>query len=78
METIAFQRQAQLLELAQKDNVYQVWSQSYENCRESFYQLAVSQPEEIRNMLYGYADCGRMMMLRMVNLTCEHMVFPKE
>ena len=78
METIAFQRQAQLLELAQKDNVYQVWSQSYENCRESFYQFAVSQPEEIRNMLYGYADCGRMMMQRMVNLACEHMVFPKE
>ena len=71
-------RLEELLRIAEEDGIFQVWSQSYEDCRESFYRFAASQPEEIRNMLYGYADCGRMMMQRMINLACEYMIFPKE
>ena len=78
MKQKAFQRQSELLEIAQEDLIYQTWQKSYEDCRESFANFADTQPEEIRNMLYGYADCGRMAQQRLGNLACEHMVFPKE
>ena len=73
-----FQRQESLQELAQNDSIYQTWQRSYEDCREAFADFANTQPEEVRNMLYGYADCGRMAQQRLVNLACEHMVFPKK
>ena len=78
MEKATIQRQNKLLELAQQDEIYCTWEKSFENCREAFVQFAANQPEEIRNMLFGYADCGRMAQQRMVNLACEHMIFPEE
>ena len=78
MNNAANTRQANLLKIAEQDNIYQVWARSFEDCKDAFAQFAATQPEEIRNMLYGYADCGRMMMQKMVNLACEHMVFPEE
>lgn len=78
MGSIAFQRQEKLQKLAQEDSIYQVWQKSFEDCREAFEAFARTQPEEIRNMLYGYADCGRMAQQRLVNLACEYMVFPKK
>lgn len=78
MDTIYAQRNSQLLSIAEKDLVYQTWSNSYEDCREAFARFANSQSEEIRNMLYGYVDCGRMAQQRIVNLACEHMIFSKE
>lgn len=57
---------------------YGVWANSYADCREAFLAFAAKQPVEIRNMLYGYAECGRLMQQRMVNLACENMVFPEE
>ena len=78
MEKATIQRQNKLLELAQQDEIYCTWEKSFENCREAFIQFAANQPEEIRNMLFGYADCGRMAQQRMVNLACEHMIFPEE
>ena len=78
MEKAAIQRQNKLLELAQQDEIYLTWEKSFENCREAFIQFAANQPEEIRNMLFGYADCGRMSQQRLVNLACEYMIFPDE
>ena len=78
MKNNPYYRQDKLQKLAQEDLIYQTWQKSYEDCRESFANFADTQPEEIRNMLYGYADCGRMAQQRLVNLACEHMVFPKE
>ena len=72
------QRLRQLQAIAETDNIYQVWARSYEDCRESFAQFAAAQPEDIRNMLYGYADCGRIAQQRLVNLACDHMVFPEK
>lgn len=71
-------RQKKLQRLAENDEIYQVWANSYKDCIEAFTQFAASQPEEVRNMLYGYADCGRMMQQRLVNLACENMIFPEE
>ncbi len=39
-------------------------------------RFADTQPEEVRSILYGYADCGRMAQQRLVNLACENMIFP--
>ena len=78
MKDVSSERLYQLLAIAETDNIYQVWARSYEDCRESFTQFAATQPEEIRNMLYGYADCGRVAQQRLVNLACEHMVFPEK
>ena len=78
MKDASIERLQQLQALAETDNIYQVWARSYEDCRESFTQFAATQPEEIRNMLYGYADCGRVAQQRLVNLACEHMVFPEK
>ena len=58
--------------------IYQVWANSFVACQEAFAAFASTQPEDVRNMLYGYADCGRMMQQRLVNLACEQMRFPDE
>ena len=78
MDYISVQQQTQLMAIAEEDKIYQTWQKSYEDCREAFVRFASTQPEEIRNMLYGYADCGRIAQQRIVNLACEHMIFPKE
>lgn len=78
MNKTATERQNRILEIAETDMIYQVWARSYADNREAFAQFAAQQPEDIRNMLYGYADCGRMMQQRLVNLACEHMRFPEE
>ena len=78
MKDVSSERLYQLLAIAETDNIYQVWARSYEDCRESFAKFAETQPEEIRNMLYGYADCGRIAQQRLVNLACDHMIFPEK
>lgn len=74
----AMQRQKKLYQLAEADTIYQTWARSFEDCQTAFTQFANSQPENIRNMLYGYADCGRMAQQCLVNLACENMIFPEE
>ena len=78
MNITATERQNRILEIAETDMISQVWARSYADCREAFAQFAAQQPEDIRNMLYGYADCGRMMQQRLVNLACENMRLPEE
>ena len=64
-----------LYALAEQDSSYKLWKKCFEDCVWSFCEFADNQPEEIRNILYGYADCGRMMMQRMINIACENMEF---
>lgn len=78
MENSPFSRQEKLQKIAEGDPIYRVWARSYEDCREAFEQFVYTQPEEVRNFLMGYAECGRLMQQRMVNLACENMVFPEE
>lgn len=72
------QRLRRLHALAQEDATYQMWKRGYEECEGDFETFANGQPERIRNVLYGYADHGRIMMQRLVNLACKHMKFPDE
>ena len=78
MNLSAFQKQKRLLTIAQEDRIYCTWEKSFESYRDTFIHFADTQPEEIRSFLYGYAECGRMMMQRMVNLACKCMEFPDE
>ena len=45
--------------------------------RPCFYGFSNAQPEDVKNFLWGYADAGRMMQQRKVNLACEYMEFEK-
>ena len=74
----ARQQQQKLYDLAATDMIYQTWQRSFKDCQKSFFRFAASQPDEIRDMLYGYADCGRMAQQRLVNLACEYMQFPDD
>ena len=78
MDNLSVTRHNQLLKIAQQDMIYLTWEKSFEECQEKFSQFADSQPEELRTILCGYADCGRMAQQRLVNLACENMIFPEE
>lgn len=67
-----------LTAIAEADNVYQLWERCYRESVEAFTRYADSQPEEIKNLLWTYAESGRLMQQRKVNLACEHMEFLKK
>ena len=67
-----------LKEITERDRIFNTWEKSFEACRKDFTKFADAQPQEIRSLLYGYADCGRMAQQRLVNLACEYMIFPDE
>lgn len=71
-------RAKRLQQIAEQDEIYLVWKNSFEDFTPQFGKFVKWCPKKIRNFLYGYADCGRMMMQRIVNLACEHMEFPDE
>ena len=72
------ERTKHLWALAEKDDIYSVWKTTFEMCERPFQEYAESCPEEIQRILYGYADGGRMMCQRVVNLACKHMDFLDE
>ena len=78
MDKLISQRYEKLLTLAQADENYLVWKNSYQQYQADFMRYADQQPVEIRNILYGYAECSRLIPQRLVNLACEVMVFPEE
>ena len=67
-----------LYALAEQDHIYNVWKKCYEDSSPSFKAFVQEQPDEIKNVLLGYADCGRMMMQRIINIACETMEFVAE
>ena len=69
------EKERKLEGLAQKDKIYLMWKNCYEESAEKFHAFANGQPEDIRNFLYEFAESGRLMQQRKVNLACEHMVF---
>jgi hypothetical protein len=69
------QRLDQLDKLAAQDEIYGVWKNSYDSFSADFALFANSQPEEVRNTLWGYAESGRLMEQRKVLLACAYMDF---
>ncbi len=72
-----FEKQQRIRKIAQEDLSYQAWYQTFLECEHAFEAFAFQQPEEIQNILWGYAAGGRMMNQRLLNLACEHMIFPE-
>ena len=71
-------RQKEILELAEDDKSYMMWKACREEFRQAFAQYANSQPEQIRNFLWGYAQSAEMAQQRLRNIACEKMIFPGE
>ena len=69
---------ARLEQIAQADDIFRLWSRSQEEYAAAFAAFADGQPDEVQNLLWGYAEAGRLKYQRMVNLACMHMVFPEE
>ena len=67
------EKQRRLEALAKTDTSYTLWHRTYQDCAKAFENFVNQQPEEIRNILWGYAEAGRLMNQRLVNLACENM-----
>lgn len=63
--------------IALADETYQVWANRYREYAARFAEFADSQPEDVRNFLWGYAESGRLMNQRLAALACRHMDFPE-
>ncbi len=68
----------QLNTIAGSDSVYLVWKETYEAAADEFEAYANQQPDDVRQILWAYAESGRLMNQRLVNLACEHMRFPQK
>lgn len=77
MEKHEIARMKKLESLAGEDEAYRVWQGSFLAYAAAFQRYADSQPEAIREILWGYAESGRLMNQRLVNLACENMEFPE-
>ncbi len=66
-----------LHELARSDEIYRLWEQCYMDSADAFAEFADRQSEDVKNLLWMYAESGRLMYQRKVNLACEHMEFKK-
>lgn len=58
--------------IAKTDKIYCLWEKCYQESADAFAAFADSQPEEIRNILWTYAEAGRLMYQRKAVLACEY------
>lgn len=72
----AFEKQSQIQTIAQNDFSYDVWRRIFEESEKAFETFANSQPEPVQTILWSYAQSGRMMNQRLLNIACEYMDFP--
>ncbi len=72
------EKREKLYALAEQDDVYNVWKNGFEDCVQPFWEFVSKQPKDVQKILCGYADCGRMMMQRIINIACEKMEFVKD
>ena len=68
-------RSDKLMALAEKDDIYMVWKQTYQDSKKDFERLMRFMPPKWRNTILCYAESGRLMMQRTTNLACLHMDF---
>ena len=67
-----------LQQIAKQDDIVILRQKTRETLAPQFEAFANTQPQEIRNILWGYAESGRLVYQRMVNLACLHMDFAKD
>ena len=68
-------RSDKLMALAEKDDSYMAWKQTYQSSEKDFERLMRYMPKKWRNIIVSYAEGGRFMMLRAANLACLNMDF---
>ena len=68
----------QLTTLAEEDEVYLIWKRAYDENKRQFERFANRMPKRFRNILWCYAEGGRLMMQRLSNIACEQMEFLEE
>ena len=71
-------RTERLNALAEEDEIYLFWKTLWQKNAADFERFANLMPKKIRNMLWGYADGGRIMMQRMNTIACEQMEFTEK
>ena len=68
-------KQRILMELAQKDSFYSVWTRILAEEEQAFEAHVEQQPEPIRSILWGYVGLHRMRDQRVLEIACAHMDF---
>ena len=71
-------RSDKLMALAEKDDSYMVWKQTFQHNKKDFERLMRFMPKKWRNTIVAYAESGRLMMQRTANLACLHMDFAEK
>lgn len=64
-----------LYAIAEEDAIYLTWKNSVEYFENDFKKYVQGQPIEIQNILWGYAEAGRMMMQHLVTIALGTMEF---
>ena len=72
------ERLTKLYKIAEQDSVFQAWKHAFDDNQNAFHKYADKRSKRTRNILYSYADGGRMMLQRLSYLACTHMEFPEE
>lgn len=67
-----------LYQIAEEDESFLLWKKTYEKNERIFKRFAKWMPKCIRQVLWGYAEGGRLMMQRLSNIACECMEFTGE
>ena len=72
------ERLKRVWKLAEDDPAYDFWNHIHEDTRSAFYAYANQCPDDIKQILLGFAAAGEMKFQRMVNVACNHMIFEDE
>lgn len=72
------EKQLRLQKKARQDGIYRLWQDVFLSSQEDFREIADHQPDEVRKILWQYAESGRLMQQRLVNLACMYMDFSEE
>ena len=67
-----------LEQLALQDELYVIWKGVYNESAVKFGKFIRWCPPKLRNLLYDYADSGRLMMQRVAGIALENMEFKDE
>ena len=72
------QRMEKLYAIAQEDEVFLFWQQMYRQSEKSFEEVMKHTSKKRREIILSYAEGGRTMMQRLMNIACENMDFVDE
>lgn len=72
------QRMEKLYTIAQEDEAFLFWQQIYEQNEKAFEEAMKHTPKKRREIILSYAEGGRTMMQRLMNIACENMDFTGE